>query len=104
MDGSAKRICKAALGTPEGHLVIFLAHNGPTGVSVCQNQIQFSYLGQFCQYYLKENLWAGLGSNLDDICGKDWVLGGGDHGDPGNFTSFQLVFGAIEAWMVALSL
>jgi hypothetical protein len=39
MDGSAKRIYKAALGTPEGHLVIFLAHNGPTGVSVCQNQI-----------------------------------------------------------------
>ncbi|XP_008242941.1 PREDICTED: uncharacterized protein LOC103341233 isoform X2 [Prunus mume] len=54
MDGSAKRICKAALGAPEDHLVILLAHNGPTG----------------------------LGSNLDDICGKDWVYGGGDHGDP----------------------
>ncbi|CAN6681376.1 unnamed protein product [Malus baccata var. baccata] len=54
MDGSARRICKAASGAPEDHLVIFLAHNGPTG----------------------------LGSNMDDICGKDWVFGGGDHGDP----------------------
>ncbi|PSS13925.1 Bis(5'-nucleosyl)-tetraphosphatase, symmetrical like [Actinidia chinensis var. chinensis] len=54
MDGSAKRIYEAALGAPEGHLVILLAHNGPTG----------------------------LGSNLSDICGKDWVFGGGDHGDP----------------------
>ncbi|KAB5552811.1 hypothetical protein DKX38_010134 [Salix brachista] len=55
MDGSADRIYNAALGTPEDHMVIFLAHNGPTG----------------------------LGSNLNDICGKDWVFGGGDHGDPG---------------------
>ncbi|XVE97506.1 hypothetical protein REPUB_Repub03eG0025300 [Reevesia pubescens] len=54
MDGSAKRICEAALKTPDDHLVIFLAHNGPTG----------------------------LGSELNDICGKDWVFGGGDHGDP----------------------
>ncbi|GMI81450.1 hypothetical protein like AT5G58200 [Hibiscus trionum] len=54
MDGSAKRIYEAALGTPEDHLVIFLAHNGPTG----------------------------LGSELNDICGKDWVFEGGDHGDP----------------------
>lgn len=53
MDGSAKRICNAAMGAPEDHMVIILAHNGPTG----------------------------LGSNLDDICGKDWVSGGGDHGD-----------------------
>ncbi|KAI4344252.1 hypothetical protein L6164_011499 [Bauhinia variegata] len=54
MEGSAKRIHKAALGTPEDHFLILLAHNGPTG----------------------------LGSNLNDICGKDWVFGGGDHGDP----------------------
>lgn len=54
MDGSADRIYNAALGTPEDHMVILLAHNGPTG----------------------------LGSNLNDICGKDWVFGGGDHGDP----------------------
>ncbi|XVF89235.1 hypothetical protein PTKIN_Ptkin19aG0114000 [Pterospermum kingtungense] len=54
MDASAKRIYEAALRTPEDHLVILLAHNGPTG----------------------------LGSELNDICGKDWVFGGGDHGDP----------------------
>ncbi|OAY46915.1 uncharacterized protein LOC110616941 isoform X3 [Manihot esculenta] len=54
MDGSAVRIYNTALRTPENHLIIFLAHNGPTG----------------------------LGSNLNDICGKDWVFGGGDHGDP----------------------
>ncbi|XP_048134325.1 uncharacterized protein LOC115752602 isoform X2 [Rhodamnia argentea] len=54
IDQSARRICKAAVGAPEDHLVILLAHNGPTG----------------------------FGSNIDDICGKDWVSGGGDHGDP----------------------
>ncbi|GAU31485.1 hypothetical protein TSUD_332600 [Trifolium subterraneum] len=54
MDGSAKKIQKAALGTPEDHFLILLAHNGPTG----------------------------LGSGLNDICGKDWELDGGDHGDP----------------------
>ncbi|KAK2412790.1 Calcineurin metallo-phosphoesterase superfamily protein [Trifolium repens] len=55
MDGSAKRIQKAALGAPEDHFLILLAHNGPTG----------------------------LGSDLNDICGKDWELdGSGDHGDP----------------------
>nr|KYP33294.1 hypothetical protein KK1_045862 [Cajanus cajan] len=55
MDESAKRIQKAALGTPEDHFLILLAHNGPTG----------------------------LGSGVDDICGKDWVFDGdGDHGDP----------------------
>ncbi|KAL3840700.1 hypothetical protein ACJIZ3_025291 [Penstemon smallii] len=54
MDGSAERIYKAALGTPADHSVVFLAHNGPTG----------------------------LGSNVDDICGRDWIHGGGDHGDP----------------------
>ncbi|GMP35634.1 hypothetical protein CsSME_00008002 [Camellia sinensis var. sinensis] len=54
MEGSAKRIYEAALGTPEGHLIIFLAHNGPTG----------------------------LGSYVNDICGRDWVFGGGDHGYP----------------------
>lgn len=55
IDQSARRICKAAMGAPADHLVILLAHNGPTG----------------------------LGSNIDDICGKDWVFGGGgDYGDP----------------------
>lgn len=32
MDGSAERILQAAMGTPEDHSIIFLAHNGPTGV------------------------------------------------------------------------
>ncbi|KAK7388341.1 hypothetical protein VNO78_23156 [Psophocarpus tetragonolobus] len=55
MDESAKRIQKAALGTPQDHFLIVLAHNGPTG----------------------------LGSDLNDICGKDWEFeGDGDHGDP----------------------
>lgn len=31
MRESADRIHKAATGTPEEHLIIFLAHNGPTG-------------------------------------------------------------------------
>lgn len=54
MEGSANKIYEAALGTPEGHFIVLLAHNGPTG----------------------------LGSGMDDICGRDWVYGGGDHGDP----------------------
>ncbi|XP_071742201.1 uncharacterized protein [Rutidosis leptorrhynchoides] len=54
MNESANRISEAALGTPNNHSVILLAHNGPTG----------------------------LGSNMNDICGRDWVPGGGDHGDP----------------------
>lgn len=53
MDESAKRICKAAQGTPEDHFLVFLAHNGPTG----------------------------LGSEVNDICGRDWIFRGGDHGD-----------------------
>ncbi|XP_062233456.1 uncharacterized protein LOC133930748 [Phragmites australis] len=54
MAGSAKKIYDAAAGAPERHSVVLLAHNGPTG----------------------------LGSRMDDICGKDWVPGAGDHGDP----------------------
>ncbi|KAF7838878.1 Metallo-dependent phosphatase-like [Senna tora] len=54
MEMSAKRIYKAAIGTPEDHFLILLAHNGP----------------------------KGLGSDLNDICGIDWVFGGGDNGDP----------------------
>ncbi|TYJ97869.1 Metallophos domain-containing protein [Cucumis melo var. makuwa] len=53
MKASAKRIYETAIGAPEDHLVIILAHNGPTG----------------------------LGSRADDICGKDWEYGGGDWGD-----------------------
>ncbi|KAF2560631.1 hypothetical protein F2Q70_00014797 [Brassica cretica] len=33
MNASAGTICRAALGTPEDHVVIVLAHNGPTGAS-----------------------------------------------------------------------
>ncbi|KAK4369842.1 hypothetical protein RND71_009317 [Anisodus tanguticus] len=58
MDGSAERILQAAMDTPEDHSIIFLAHNGPTGGD------------------------AGLGANVDDICGRDWFVDGGDHGDP----------------------
>lgn len=54
MEASAKKIVQAALGTPEGHSIVLLAHNGPTG----------------------------LGSKMNDICGRDWIYGGGDHGDP----------------------
>ncbi|XP_006656708.2 uncharacterized protein LOC102719776 [Oryza brachyantha] len=54
MAESAKKIYDAAANAPEEHAVIVLAHNGPTG----------------------------LGSRMDDICGRDWVAGGGDHGDP----------------------
>ncbi|GMH27300.1 hypothetical protein Nepgr_029143 [Nepenthes gracilis] len=54
MDGSAKKIYRAATGTPDDHSIILLAHNGP----------------------------KGLGSNMNDICGRDWVYQGGDHGDP----------------------
>ncbi|XP_078157946.1 calcineurin-like metallo-phosphoesterase superfamily protein [Carex rostrata] len=54
MEQSARKICKAATGTPEENTVVILAHNGPTG----------------------------LGSKVNDICGRDWVFGGGDHGDP----------------------
>ncbi|KFK27349.1 hypothetical protein AALP_AA8G371500 [Arabis alpina] len=54
MDASVRSICQAAHGTPEDHVAIILAHNGPTG----------------------------LGSQAEDICGKDWWEEGGDHGDP----------------------
>lgn len=35
MNGSAKRIYEAATGTPADHSIIFLAHNGPAGASIC---------------------------------------------------------------------
>ncbi|PKA48279.1 hypothetical protein AXF42_Ash020714 [Apostasia shenzhenica] len=54
MEQSRKKICNAAIGTPNGHYLVFLSHNGP----------------------------AGLGSKMDDICGRDWISDGGDHGDP----------------------
>ncbi|GAB2216271.1 hypothetical protein Droror1_Dr00024041 [Drosera rotundifolia] len=63
MDASAMKICGAAKGTPQGHSIIFLGHNGP----------------------------KGLGSNMNDICGKDWVYEGGDHGDPDLAQAISLV-------------
>lgn len=33
MEASAKRIYETVLGTPEDHVVLFLAHNGPMGLS-----------------------------------------------------------------------
>ncbi|KAH9608475.1 hypothetical protein KSS87_020783 [Heliosperma pusillum] len=63
MEESANRIHAAATRAPEDHSIIFLAHNGPTG----------------------------LGSNADDLCGKDWVYGGGDHGDPDLARAISLV-------------
>jgi len=33
MEASAGSICRAAHGTPEDHVAIILAHNGPTGAS-----------------------------------------------------------------------
>lgn len=29
-------------------------------------------------------IYAGLGFEVNDICGRDWTFEGGDHGDPGN--------------------
>ncbi|CAH9053864.1 unnamed protein product [Cuscuta epithymum] len=63
MEESAQKIHKAAIGTPNEHSIIFLAHNGP----------------------------SGLGSNIDDICGRDWECEGGDHGDPDLAQAISLV-------------
>lgn len=43
---------------------------------------------------------TGLGSNIDDICGRDWIHGGGDHGDPGN--SASLVLHYVCFWQTGL--
>jgi cytochrome b len=37
--------------------------------------------------------YTGLGSRMDDICGRDWVAGAGDHGDPG-LILFMMMFQA----------
>lgn len=44
MEASAGRICRAALGTPEDHVAIILAHNGPTGASAFKASL--SVIGQ----------------------------------------------------------
>jgi uncharacterized protein (TIGR04168 family) len=48
VQASARRIAEQILRQPEGHAVVVLAHNGPTG----------------------------LGSERSDICGIDWIPGG----------------------------
>lgn len=40
MKTSAKRIYEAAIGAPEDHLVIILAHNGPAGAVYQQKLIK----------------------------------------------------------------
>ncbi|EFJ32336.1 hypothetical protein SELMODRAFT_227655 [Selaginella moellendorffii] len=54
LEESATKISELALGAPKEHAIIVLGHNGPTG----------------------------LGSSPDDICGRDFDPGAGDHGDP----------------------
>lgn len=54
MDGSAKRIYEAALGTPADHSVIFLAHNGPTGVSICGENVLCLH-GTLEMFYFNQN-------------------------------------------------
>ncbi|XP_024366334.1 uncharacterized protein [Physcomitrium patens] len=51
---SAQRMVENAKKAPPDSSLVFLAHNGP----------------------------RGLGSKVHDICGRDWVERGGDHGDP----------------------
>lgn len=55
---STKKILEAVSGAPEDHFLIFMGHNGP----------------------------SGLGDKCHSICGKDWPkyqsFPGGDHGDP----------------------
>lgn len=86
MAGSAKKIFDAAAGAPEGHSVVLLAHNGPTGLCTFHEHHEshkqnVSHLSILIKNYVTH--FAGLGSRMDDICGRDWVPGAGDHGDPG---------------------
>lgn len=87
MGESADRIHKAAKGAPEEQSIVFLAHNGPTGsqtvtLTELSDMCLKMYLIFLSNFWISD--WAGLGSSMDDICGKDWEYGGGDHGDPGN--------------------
>lgn len=45
MNASAGSICRAALGTPEDHVVLILAHNGPTGASTFLSGLVFGKSG-----------------------------------------------------------
>lgn len=90
METSAKRIYEAAIGAPEDHLVIILAHNGPSGaiyqpklIKSCSRCIHLLLLST---KRFRVSCFAGLGSCANDICGKDWVFGGGDNGDEGKIS------------------
>ncbi|KAF6143677.1 hypothetical protein GIB67_021687 [Kingdonia uniflora] len=89
MEQSAKKIFEAALGTPVGHSIVFLAHNGPKGFYEAVN-FHVSPVLHDEEVVISRNKTkisvssAGLGSKMNDICGKDWVHGAGDHGDPAN--------------------
>ncbi|KAL4555472.1 hypothetical protein LXL04_038091 [Taraxacum kok-saghyz] len=93
MKESAKRICEAAIGTPKDHSIIILAHNGPTSFPFPQ-RFPFSTFHFSINHFHVSIL--GLGSNMNDICGRDWIREGGDHGDPGSTTKYSIplvVFG-----------
>lgn len=51
MDESAKRIQKAARGTPDDHFLILLAHNGPSGDTWLFNFV-ISSVGTACLSHL----------------------------------------------------
>ena len=99
MKTSAKRIYEAAIGAPEDHLVIILAHNGPTGAAYWSMLIKILFethstvaLLLLLTWHFRVSCFAGLGSRADDICGKDWDYGDGDYGDEGKYLLYGLFF------------
>ena len=54
MEESAKRIHKAALGTPEDHFLILLGHNGPTGLTEIKTELSSSRITLLYYLYYKE--------------------------------------------------
>lgn len=62
MDESAERIYEAALGTPEEHSIIFLAHNGPTGLSLLLNLLRNTV--HHHQQFLMCRSWFECGRHL----------------------------------------
>ncbi|CAA6670234.1 unnamed protein product [Spirodela intermedia] len=77
MESSARKIFEAAVGAPAGHTLILLA---TMARQVLPNRTQVFPL-----------IHTRLGDRADDICGRDWVPGGGDHGDPGGPRPIPLV-------------
>lgn len=97
MKASAKRIYETAIGAPEDHLVIILAHNGPTGAAYwltlfkIMSEMTVALL-LLLTWHFRVSCFPGLGSRADDICGKDWEYGGGDWGDEGKYLLYCLFF------------